>query len=225
MSEPGRTAGRRKLTSPVSGLMRMLHLILRSPDRPASGYDAFISYSHLADDALAATLQAGLESFASPWYRSRTLRVFRDTTDLTATPGLLTEITGALSASRWFVLIASEQAAQSRWVNDEVVLVAGQPGPQKTADRALRAGKFAGKAAISTGSTRPRSLLHWPARLLKSPAGSTCARSRQRLPKGGDAASAGRARALLGNGRAVRSATGWRPWPRRPGGGQRHPRR
>jgi hypothetical protein len=100
--------------------MRMLHLILRSPDRPASGYDAFISYSHLADDALAATLQAGLESFASPWYRSRTLRVFRDTTDLTATPGLLTEITGALSASRWFVLVASERAAQSRWVNEEV---------------------------------------------------------------------------------------------------------
>ena len=120
MSEPGSTAGRRKLTSPVSGLVRMLHLILRSPDRPTSGYDAFISYSHLADDALAATLQAGLESFASPWYRSRTLRVFRDTTDLTATPGLLTEITGALSASRWFVLVASEQAAQSRWVNDEV---------------------------------------------------------------------------------------------------------
>jgi hypothetical protein len=75
VSEPGSAARRRKPASRVSGLMRMVHLILRSPDRPASGYDAFISYSHLADDALAATLQAGLETFAGPWYRSRTLRV------------------------------------------------------------------------------------------------------------------------------------------------------
>ena len=86
----------------------------------ASGYDAFVSYSHLADDALAATLQAGLEAFATPWFRPRTLRVFRDTTNLTGSPGLLTEITGALSVSRWFVLIASERAAHSRWVNEEV---------------------------------------------------------------------------------------------------------
>ena len=120
MRRPGRAVRHRKSRSPVTGLMRMLHLILRSPDRPTAGYDAFISYSHLEDDALAATLQAGLETFATPWSRSRTLRVFRDTRDLTATPGLLTEIIGALSASRWFVLVASERAAHSRWVNEEV---------------------------------------------------------------------------------------------------------
>ena len=88
--------------------------------RPANGYDAFISYSHRDDDALAATLQAGLESFATPWYRSRALRVFRDTTDLAATPGLLSSIFSALGTSRWFVLVASEHAAHSGWVNEEV---------------------------------------------------------------------------------------------------------
>lgn len=95
-------------------------LARRSSSRATSGYDAFISYSHLEDDALAATLQVGLESFGTPWFRSRTLRVFRDTTDLTATPGLLSEIIGALSTARWFILVASERAAKSRWVNEEV---------------------------------------------------------------------------------------------------------
>jgi WD40 repeat protein len=69
---------------------------------------------------LAATLQAGLESFATPWFRSRTLRVFRDTTDLSATPDLLSEITVALNTASWFILVASKQAAQSRWVGEEV---------------------------------------------------------------------------------------------------------
>jgi hypothetical protein len=44
-----------------------------------SGYDAFISYSHALDGALAPALQTGLERFAKPWYRPRALRVFRDT--------------------------------------------------------------------------------------------------------------------------------------------------
>jgi TIR domain-containing protein len=99
---------------------RIFRLVFRSPHRSAPGYDAFVSYSHLADDALAATLQAGLETFATPWFRSRTLRVFRDTTDLAATPGLLSEIIGALSNARWFILVASERAASSRWVTEEV---------------------------------------------------------------------------------------------------------
>jgi WD40 repeat protein len=100
--------------------MRVARLILGSPDRPASGYDAFISYSHIEDDALTATLQAGLETFACPWYRPRTLRVFRDVRDLAAAPALMTEIMDALTASRWFVLVASERAARSHWVNEEV---------------------------------------------------------------------------------------------------------
>ena len=104
----------------MARFIRVARLILGPHDRAASGYDAFISYSHLEDDALAATLQVGLETFACPWYRPRTLRVFRDVRDLAATPGLMSEIIEALSASRWFVLVASERAAGSRWVNEEV---------------------------------------------------------------------------------------------------------
>lgn len=43
-----------------------------------SGCDVFISYSHAPDGALAPALQTGVERFAKPWYRSRALRVFRD---------------------------------------------------------------------------------------------------------------------------------------------------
>jgi hypothetical protein len=68
--------------------------------RESDGYDAFISYSHLEDDVLAATLQAGLTRFAKPWYRTRALRVFRDTTDLGATPELMSEITQAMDHFR-----------------------------------------------------------------------------------------------------------------------------
>lgn len=35
------------------------------------GYDVFISYSHSADDELAAALQSGPERFEEPWYRPR----------------------------------------------------------------------------------------------------------------------------------------------------------
>jgi WD40 repeat protein len=88
--------------------------------RQATGYDAFISYSHIEDDVLAAAVQAGLERFARPWYRPRALRVFRDTTNLAASPELWSDIVGALGASDWFVLVASPKAASSRWVQQEV---------------------------------------------------------------------------------------------------------
>jgi WD40 repeat protein len=85
-----------------------------------SGYDVFISYSTAADGRLAPVLQKGLREFAKPWYRRDALRVFRDATSLEA--GLLWEpITRALDSSRWFILLASEQAAApAGWVNREV---------------------------------------------------------------------------------------------------------
>jgi hypothetical protein len=92
-----------------------------SPPRlSAQPYDAFISYSHAADGRLAPALQAGLQSLAKPWYRRRALRVFRDETSLSASPELWPAIEGALSESRYFVLLASPEAAASRWVEEEV---------------------------------------------------------------------------------------------------------
>ncbi len=86
----------------------------------AAAFDAFISYSHAVDGKLAPALQAGLHRFAKPWYRLRALRVFRDETSLSASPELWPSIVEALDRSRWFILLASPEAAKSKWVNDEV---------------------------------------------------------------------------------------------------------
>ena len=83
-------------------------------------YDAFISYSHSADGQLAPALQAGLQRLARPWYRRRALRVFRDETGLAVNPHLWDSIAGAMAESRYFVLLASPDAAASRWVNLEI---------------------------------------------------------------------------------------------------------
>jgi WD40 repeat protein len=88
--------------------------------RGTSGYDGFISYSHALDGTLAPALQQGLERFAKPWYRSRALRIFRDTTSLSANPGLWASIERALASSRWLVLMASPEAARSVWVDREL---------------------------------------------------------------------------------------------------------
>jgi WD40 repeat protein len=85
-----------------------------------SDYDAFISYSHAIDGRFARSLQTGLHRFAKPWYRLRALRVFRDEASLSANPALWTSITQALDATRWFLLLASPEAARSEWVGKEV---------------------------------------------------------------------------------------------------------
>ena len=88
------------------------------PERFA--YTAFISYSHDADGHLAAFLQTVLQGFAKPRYRRRAIRVFRDTTGLEVTPDLWGAIRNALESSEDFILLASERAAQSRWIELEL---------------------------------------------------------------------------------------------------------
>ena len=83
-------------------------------------YNAFISYSHAADDRLAPALQQGLHRLARPWYRLRALRAFRDKTSLAANPALWDTIVQALAESEWFVFLASPRAAQSHWVQQEI---------------------------------------------------------------------------------------------------------
>jgi WD40 repeat protein len=85
-----------------------------------ANYDAFVSYSHRLDRALAVALQSELQRFARPWYRPRALRIFRDETNLAASPGLWPVIERALEASDWFVLMASPDSAQSVWVQREI---------------------------------------------------------------------------------------------------------
>jgi hypothetical protein len=77
-------------------------------------YDAFISYSHASDSTVAPQLHSALTRFAKPWWRRRSLVIFRDTASLAANPGLWTSLQAAMDDSRYFVLLASPEAATSR---------------------------------------------------------------------------------------------------------------
>ena len=54
-----------------------------------------------------------IQKLGKPWYRRRALRVFRDDTSLSATPHLWPSIEQALGKSRYFILLASPEAAAS----------------------------------------------------------------------------------------------------------------
>ena len=88
--------------------------------RPGKSYDAFISYSHAADDRLAPQLQRGLQRFAKSWRQRRALDVFRDRTGLSVNPDLWAGITAALDHAEWFIYLASPAAAASEWVGREI---------------------------------------------------------------------------------------------------------
>jgi len=83
-------------------------------------YDAFISYSHAADNRMAPRLQQSLQRFAKPIWRLRALTIFRDETSLAAAHALTDTLKRALDNSRYFVLLASPAAARSKWVAQEV---------------------------------------------------------------------------------------------------------
>ncbi|AKZ58887.1 hypothetical protein SAM23877_5842 [Streptomyces ambofaciens ATCC 23877] len=83
-------------------------------------HDVFISYSHQLDDGPATAFQAAVEHFGRPFYRSRDLRVFRDKTNLSASPHLWADIEKALGESAWLIVMASPLAAESPWVRKEI---------------------------------------------------------------------------------------------------------
>src|SRR5271166_996178 len=83
-------------------------------------YCAFISYSHAASALVARGLQKWLQTYAKPWWHWRAVNVFRDETDLTAAPALWSRIALALDQSSHFILLASPNAAQSKWIKREI---------------------------------------------------------------------------------------------------------
>jgi MTH538 TIR-like domain (DUF1863)/WD domain, G-beta repeat len=91
-----------------------------TPSRAPVVYDALISYSHAKDKPIATALQSVVQKIAKAWYRRRALRVFRDDTSLSATPHLWPSIEQALGQSRFLILLASPEAAASRWVGQEI---------------------------------------------------------------------------------------------------------
>lgn len=83
-------------------------------------HDAFISYSHAADGALAPAVEAGLEHLAKPLLKLRAINVFRDQTSLSASPALWKGIADHLKAAKWLLLFASPAAAASPWCQKEI---------------------------------------------------------------------------------------------------------
>lgn len=93
-------------------------------------YDAFLSYSH-QDQAVAAGIQKGLHHIGRRVGQLNALRVFRDTTDLSANPNLWGRVTDAMERSRYLIVVLSPHAAASHWVNKEVAHWLQRHGPEQ----------------------------------------------------------------------------------------------
>jgi MTH538 TIR-like domain (DUF1863) len=94
-------------------------------------YWAFISYSHL-DRKWGDWLHKTLETYQVPTrligretkigkIPARLFPIFRDREELPVSADLNTNITLALSQSRFLIVICSPPAARSRWVNQEIL--------------------------------------------------------------------------------------------------------
>jgi WD40 repeat protein len=91
-------------------------------------YDAFLSYDH-DDTQVAYGIQRGLHRIGRRVGRLYALRVFRDSTDLTASPDLWGKVTEAMDRSRYLIAVLSPNAAASTWVNKEVAYWLEHRGP------------------------------------------------------------------------------------------------
>src|SRR5215472_17305103 len=92
-------------------------------------FDAFLVYSHRDGSRLAAILQNALETY--PPVDGRTLRIFRDTTDLATSPSLMFNIQEMVDNSEFLILLASPAAAQSRWVEAELSYFLNSRSPDR----------------------------------------------------------------------------------------------
>ncbi|MFD6390972.1 toll/interleukin-1 receptor domain-containing protein [Nocardia sp. NPDC060259] len=97
---------------------------------PIFAYDAFLSYSH-ADRAIAAGIQKGLHRIGRRMGHLHALRVFRDATDLTASPDLWGKVTEAMDQARYCIVVLSPHSAVSEWVDREIDYWLRTRGPER----------------------------------------------------------------------------------------------
>lgn len=102
-----------------------------SPEVAPARYRAFISYSH-SDKAVADWLHRAIETYRLPAklvglstpvgeVPRRLAPIFRDRDELSASHDLGAELTAALEASLFLLVICSPPSARSRWVDQEVL--------------------------------------------------------------------------------------------------------
>ncbi|MXP27664.1 tetratricopeptide repeat protein [Porphyrobacter algicida] len=122
----------------------------------AERYSAFISYSH-ADQSVASWLHRRIEGYRFP----RVLRghdspfgpvpkrlphVFRDRDELPASGDLGGELRAALADSRFQIVLCSPRAAQSKWVNEEILSFKRLHGEDRTLALILDGEPYSGGA-------------------------------------------------------------------------------
>jgi tetratricopeptide (TPR) repeat protein len=83
-------------------------------------YGAFISYVGVKDKPTAAALQSFIQRKGKPWYRRRGVRIFRDDTGLSGITDAWAVTEKALSQSRFFILLASPEAAASKSIVKQI---------------------------------------------------------------------------------------------------------
>ena len=89
-------------------------------------YKAFISYRHKRLDMFVAKkLQRTIERYVIPadlrkQGQKRLGRVFRDQSELTLSSDLAQVIQDALDNSEYLIVVCTPDAAQSKWVNEEI---------------------------------------------------------------------------------------------------------
>jgi WD40 repeat protein len=83
-------------------------------------YNAFISYKHNSDSEIAKVLQSSLQRIGNHRYKAPVVRIYRDKTDLELTDEAWAKIKQGLENSKYLILLASPQGAQSPWVQKEV---------------------------------------------------------------------------------------------------------
>jgi hypothetical protein len=92
---------------------------------PAHRYKAFISYAH-ADEAFAASLHDRLERFVVPAQLRgvdagrRLGTLFRDREELASGGSLSQRILDAIEDAEYLIVVCSDAAARSTWVNREI---------------------------------------------------------------------------------------------------------
>lgn len=82
-------------------------------------YKAFISYKHGNDSVkIVEVLEKSLIQYARVWFRRD--RIFRDRKELRLGDPLDPSLKKAMRESEYFLLIASKESAESKWVQDEL---------------------------------------------------------------------------------------------------------
>ena len=83
-------------------------------------YKAFISYKHHINTQFAIQLESDLKRYAKPLLKPP-IKIFRDEKHLAPGVDLPELIRNALNDSEYFLVLASQEAAESSWVQDEIL--------------------------------------------------------------------------------------------------------